>query len=413
MWSAWRRPDAIYLAPGTLLRESAVALKRPASVECEPGAEVATLERMVRESQGSRFAVYLGAQWVSLFALGRIEGIRSQAERDRAAAGILRIDPREHVVVTTELSASSPWIAHAVAQQVHGEMSTLQALRPRQISRVRSLAAAFLSNASRLKRGSYMLGFLERSTMTWIAVRDNVLMEAGSANDVELGGGHFRRLHEWQRDAAFPMWTSNCFASVRKVSLPRAKAPCRRLGKLPLQAWSRTLPRHESRFGAGCSGPRQHRRSALAEVGLVVFGVGLATWSVTNERLSLANERLEIARIALREAQANRAKSSDSGIDGEALRREAARRYVETFPWEELFSALEAVADARVVSFAAEADEGIVRLELLARDEPSAASATAGLAASLSGWDLRTLKQSQQEGGVAVRLELADRLRPK
>lgn len=160
---------------------------------------------------------------------------------------------------------------------------------------------------------------------------------------------------------------------------------------------------------------RSRRASAMVRwllaIGLIALAAAGFTCAHLAERTREAESALTAAGERLRALDAQRRENGDAedGARHQRAAAEAARAYAFSFPWNDLFRALESLQSTKVVSLAVTVDAGVAHIELRSDDAIGAQRAVDHLKRALPDFEVVLARQHATEGRMTTMIEVRDR----
>lgn len=157
----------------------------------------------------------------------------------------------------------------------------------------------------------------------------------------------------------------------------------------------------------------RRRSYAALFLGLVVFASGLFYYSLTSQQLEQKQAEVEQLTRELDQLLRKAENSRDPVREASERQRAQTQKYRETFPWNDLFDALESLQPLQVKDFFATADEGRASLELVGPDPSAILVGVETLTKALPEWDVRLRAMATGKSDTSASIELHDRQKPR
>lgn len=148
-------------------------------------------------------------------------------------------------------------------------------------------------------------------------------------------------------------------------------------------------------------------------VGLAIFAVGLFYYSWTSQQLEQRQAEVEQLTRELDQLRKKAESSRDPLREASERQRTQWEKYRTTFPWNDLFDALQGLPPLQVKDFLATADEGRASIELVGPDASAILAGVESLTKALPEWEVRLRSINTGKSDVAASIELHDRQKPK
>ncbi len=198
MWSTWRRPPLLYIAPGRVgivRRDEFAELKHT-----EEGEEIAAAREFVERVALSSVDVLWGAGMVSVHRIARVDGVFSADERARVARAVipqgqLSSPPAGDTLIDVVApTPESDWVAYLLPRSYAEALSS--ALPSTRVRSSGALCAEVFASFELATPAPHVVGILEGAMLSWVCKTHRAILAAGQArvgSDIGAARSELRR----------------------------------------------------------------------------------------------------------------------------------------------------------------------------------------------------------------------------